>query len=336
MYKVKQIPINKIIHGNCLDIIKTLPSESVNCIITSPPYWGLRDYGHDDQLGLEKTPEEYIQNLVAIFQEARRVLRDDGTLWLNIGDSYASGGSSADSIHKKRNNYINHKAKDRSVARWGGGQNKVLGLRPKELVGIPWRVAFALQSDGWILRQDIIWNKPNPMPESVKDRCTKSHEYIFLLTKNQRYYFDNEAIKEKAVWDLDGNGTIKRAERQREGLKSNPTEMKNGIRITYPNGKHKDGQQSPKFINGKRNKRSVWTVTTKPFKQVHFATFPEELIIPMVLAGCPEKGIILDPFFGSGTTGLVAKKHSRNYIGIELNQEYIQIAEKRLAQGVLF
>lgn len=320
---------NKIIQGDALEQLKKLDSQSVDCVITSPPYWGLRDYGNGGQLGLEKTPEEYVEKLVKIFSEIARVLKKDGTVWLNLGDSY-NGSGGEHKYDKGQSGLTKNRDKVGFV-----GPKKIVSLKPKDLVGIPWRVAFALQADGWYLRQDIIWSKPNPMPESVTDRCTKAHEYVFLLTKSPRYYFDADSIKERAVWDVDGTGTIKRTERQREGLKSNPSERKNGIRVTYPNGKHKDGQQSPKVINGYRNKRSVWTVTTKGFPEAHFAVYPEKLIVPMVLAGCPEGGVVLDPFFGSGTTGLVAKKLNRKYIGIELNPEYIKIAEKRLAQGVL-
>lgn len=288
---------NQIIQGDALTILRTLPAQSVQTCITSPPYFGLRDYGVDGQIGLEETPEVYVQKLVEVFREVRRVLRDDGSLWLNLGDSY---------VHK-------------------------------QLIGIPWRVAFALRADGWHLRQDIIWHKPNPIPESVTDRCTKAHEYIFLLSKSPKYYYDHLAIQERAVWDVDGEGTIKRVERQKEGMKSGPTEMKNGIRIVYPgirivypNGKHKDGQQFSKVINGMRNKRSVWTVTTKPYKGAHFATFPHDLIEPCVLAGAPPNSVVLDPFMGSGTTAAVAKSLGRYYIGCEINPSYIKLANERI------
>ena len=324
----------EIKQGDCLEVLKTLQSESINCCITSPPYWGLRDYGHDGQIGLESTPEAYVAKIVEVFREVRRVLREDGTCWVNLGDSYASNGCYINAWMKKDHNKekqhlhtSNHtRYEDRKAFR--GGEWRI---KAKDLVGIPWRVAFALQADGWYLRQDIIWAKPNPMPESVTDRCTKAHEYIFLMSKNPNYYFDNESIKERSVWDVDGNGTIKRAERQREGLKSNPTEMKNGIRIKYPNGKHGEGQQSPKTIYGKRNKRSVWSVNVKPYKEAHFATFPKELIEPCVLAGCPKDGTILDPFGGSGTTAEVAIENGRNALLIELNPEYIELAKTRIS-----
>jgi len=307
--------------GDCLDLLRQMPDESVNCCITSPPYWGLRDYGTGKaQIGLELTPQEYVEKIVAVFAEVKRLLRKDGTLWLNLGDSYAANRS-----------YQVHNTRGASGHTYGKGSVVPDGLKPKDLVGIPWRVAFALQADGWYLRQDIIWHKPNPMPESVTDRCTKAHEYIFLLSKSANYHFDSEAIKEDSVWDVDGTGTIKRVERQKEGMKSGPTEMKNGIRIKYPNGKHWDGQQSSKTIYGKRNKRSVWSVNVKPYKEAHFATFPAELITPCVLAGCPKDGTILDPFGGSGTTAEVALENRRSAILIELNPEYIKLAEKRIA-----
>ena len=265
----------RIIKGDCSESLKKLDDKSVNTCITSPPYWGLRDYnGEDKQLGMEDTPEEFISNLVDVFREVKRVLRDDGTVWLNLGDTYCGTG------HK--GNYTDPKHKEGRNGQKIALNNKIDGLKSKDLVGIPWRVALALQQDGWYLRQDIIWHKPNTMPESVKDRCTKAHEYIFLLSKNKKYYYDYEAIKEDAV------------------------------------------------IGKKRNKRSVWTVPTKPFKGAHFATFPMDLIEPCVLAGCPEGGTVLDPFGGSGTTGLVADRNGRNAVLIELNNEYAEMARDRL------
>jgi len=335
----------KILQGNCLDVLKDLPEQSVNTCITSPPYWGLRDYGtaeweggdeicdhqgeimethhisdskekprefykkqcgkcgairKDSQLGLEDTPEEFVESLVKVFREVKRVLRDDGTVWLNLGDSYSSGGRTTTTNQTLRGD------KDYGVTR----PKPSKGIKPKDLIGIPWRVAFALQSDGWYLRQDIIWHKPRPMPESVKDRCTKAHEYIFLLSKNVKYYFDNESIKEDAVGNNPGNKTKHRAVGQ------SFSETKNNIdKISAVS---------------KRNKRSVWTVATKPFKGAHFATFPPDLIEPCVLAGCPENGTVLDPFGGAGTTGLVAQQHNRDSILIELNPDYIEIAKERL------
>tara|TARA_Y100001970_G_scaffold276669_1_gene379711 strand:- start:2059 stop:2976 length:918 start_codon:yes stop_codon:yes gene_type:complete len=291
----------KILQGNCLEVLKYLPEQSVNTCITSPPYWGLRNYQEEEQLGLEDTPEEFVESLVKVFREVKRVLRDDGTVWLNLGDSYSSGGRTTTTNQTLRGD------KDYGVTR----PKPSKGIKPKDLVGIPWRVAFALQADGWYLRQDIIWHKPNPMPESVRDRCTKAHEYIFLLSKNVKYYFDNESIKEDGVIKAGTKGAKGSQERQNQkGVNARPPEYK--------------------IYDGKRNKRSVWTVTTKPFKGAHFATFPPDLIEPCVLAGCPEGGTVLDPFGGAGTTGLVAEQNNRDSILIELNPDYIEIAKERL------
>ena len=259
----------KIYQGDCRKLMANLPEKSVESCVTSPPYFGLRDYGNDNQIGDEKTPDEYISALVTVFREVRRVLRDDGTVWLNLGDSYIN----------------------------------------KNLVGIPWRVAFALQADGWYLRQDIIWSKPNPMPESVEDRCTKAHEYIFLLSKSPKYYFDNEHIKEET-------DKIGGKPRQFGATKQQGT-MRQDIGETF-------------IDNGLRNKRSVWTVSPKPFSEAHFAVYPPELIEPCILAGCPEGGTVLDPFGGSGTTGVVADRLGRDAVMFELNSDYIDIASKRI------
>lgn len=299
---------NEIYLGDCIQGMSSLPDKSVNTCITSPPYYGLRDYGCDGQIGLEETPESYVQKMVDVFREVKRVLRDDGTLWLNIGDSYAgSGKGPAGNLGAKHNErHLEHK------------HSAIVpkGLKPKDLIGIPWRVAFALQADGWYLRQDIIWHKPNPMPESVTDRCTKAHEYIFLLSKSPRYYFDSDAIQE----DAKSYATDKRAGAGNLRYEGKRTIDKSG----------KNGQQSFVTINETRNKRSVWTVTTKSFKDAHFATYPEDLIVPCILAGCPEGGLVLDPFMGAGTTALVSKKLGRNYVGFELNPEYRNIAIKRI------
>jgi len=279
--------INEIVQGNALDILKTMPSDYFNCCITSPPYFGLRDYGNSQQIGLEKTPEEYIKTLVDVFREVRRVLKKDGTLWLNIGDSYASASNKAVSN----------------------------GYKNKDLIGIPWMLAFALRSDGWYLRSDIIWHKPNAMPESISDRPTKAHEYIFLLSKSERYYYDKNSIKESAVSDhKSGNG------------------FKRNARLSYknPDGSVRGNEKQWTDVGGKRNRRSVWTVSTKPFKEAHFATFPTDLIEPCVLGGSPEGGVILDPFMGAGTTGIVALKNNRHYCGIEINSDYIQISQNRI------
>lgn len=330
--------VNKILQGDALKILKTLPSESIDCVITSPPYWNLRDYGIKGQLGLEETFDEYITKLIWIFNEVKRVLKKEGTCWVNLGDTY--GGSGKGYGDKNPDPKFKSGGRERTLQpKPTNTRNKAAGGVPqleatKSLCQIPSRFAIAMTNQGWILRNEIIWHKPNCMPSSAEDRFTVDFEKIFFFVKNKNYYFEQQ--KELAVWDLDGNGSIKRAERQREGLKSNPTEMKNGIRKVYPNGKHKDGQQSPKFVNGYRNKRAVWKVITKGFPEAHFAAFPEALIEPMVMAGCPKEGIVLDIFMGAGTTALVAKNLKRNYLGIELNKEYIKMANGRLRQDVLF
>lgn len=292
----------QVLLGDCVQSMRGLPDGSVNTCVTSPPYFGLRDYGHDGQIGLEQTPDEFVAKLVEVFREVRRVLRDDGTLWLNLGDSYAAQGGAQVQGTKQ--------AKGSQEGAWGGETRKPpVGIKAKDLIGIPWRVAFALQADGWYLRQDIIWHKPNPMPESVRDRCTKSHEYLFMLSKSPRYYFDSEAMKE-------------------------PADPKNhrdsrGIRRTAPGSTDHSG-----FKNGRhyetRNRRSVWAVTTKPYKGAHFATFPPDLIEPCILAGCPAGGVVLDPFGGSGTTAGVAVKHGRNAILCELNPDYAGLIDARV------
>ena len=343
--------------GNCLDVLKKLPRDYFHTVVTSPPYYGLRDYntgtwvggdpncphkrlskiskdtatGHkgmheqgnvvgdaiyrqecpicgakrqDEQIGLELTPQDYVTRLVEVFREVRRTLRDDGTVWLNLGDSYhnyrADGQQVKQTVSTTRQDFPEsspHRA------------NKIQGLKQKDLMGIPWRVAFALQEDGWYLRQDIIWHKPNPMPESVQDRCTKAHEYIFLLSKNSHYYFDHVSIQEEAKdW-----GTRDR---------SNGKYHNDGTGLSPHTGLEKSYET--------KNKRSVWTVTTKPYKEAHFAVFPTELIEPCIQAGCPEDGYVLDPFGGSGTTGLVADRLNRNATIIELNKDYIEIAQNRI------
>lgn len=299
-----------ILHGDSLPVLRTLADSSVHCCVTSPPYYGLRDYGVEGQIGLEDSIEEYIEKLSVIFKEIHRILDAKGTVWLNLGDSYAKAGISGLGVKGKSStldgaeNSAYLKTKKQIPA----------GLKPKDLIGIPWRVAFRLQSDGWYLRQDIIWAKPNPMPESVTDRCTKSHEYIFLLSKSERYFFDHHAIKEPL------------AESSKARLAQNIADQAGSDRVP---GKSNGSMKATGDVSG-RNKRSVWTVSTKPFKEAHFATFPKDLIEPCILAGCPAEGTVLDPFFGAGTTGLVAKENNRNYIGIELNPSYIEIAKKRL------
>jgi DNA modification methylase len=364
------LPLNTIIHGDALDVLLTCPNESVNCIVTSPPYWGLRDYNLEPQIwggdpacrhewaetvvpsgggngksfrrdreawhnrgtcqpgfcskcgawlgsfGLEPTPELYVKHSVQIFSEVRRVMRKDGTLWLNIGDSYAAGGREANQEHLER------MGNGTCTARALGPKMAPPGLKPKDLVGIPWRIAFALQADGWYLRSDIIWHKPNPMPESVTDRPTKAHEYIFLMSKSERYYYDANAITEKSVMPAGTAGT-----------------WRGNVDFKLPGG-------GPRFakpnlggsIDGTRNKRSVWTVATRPFPEAHFATFPEKLVEPCIKAGCPEGGVVLDPFGGSGTVGVVAKKLFRNYVLIDLNPDYCAMTDRRIERecGGLF
>lgn len=358
----------EIITGDVQRTLPTLPDGSAQCCVTSPPYWGLRDYGTatweggdaecdhspekrggrfstpvsgkqasnvgsgtastrdcpcgarriDAQLGLEPTPEEYVAKMVAVFREVRRVLRDDGTLWLNLGDSYAGGGGYCPGAPSNQNGASLSARQDDGSGTKPKGQRTPRGMKGKDLCGIPWAVAFALRADGWYLRQDIIWHKPNPMPESVTDRCTKAHEYIFLLSKSARYYFDAVAVSEKACSD-----------NMRDGFRG-------GDGTRYTNGRSFDNDAEAITGggsvqgNGTRNRRSVWTVTTKPYPEAHFATFPPDLIEPCILAGCPVDGTVLDPFTGSGTTGEVAIRHGRNFIGCELNPEYVRLAESRI------
>jgi len=298
--------------GDSLEVLKAMDSESVHCCVTSPPYWALRNYDVDGQLGQEHTPEEYVNKLVDILREVKRVLRDDGTLWLNLGDSYV--GSGAKGKHKDPKN-----PKGRNAQSDKANNNKVQGLKPKDMVGIPWRVAFALQDDGWYLRSDIIWHKNNCMPSPVKDRPTSSHEHIFLLSKSQKYYYDNEAIYEPLIdpnrkdEGASGFGGLKHT--------SQPDKTTNS---TY-SGRKFDASK----LKGK-NKRDVWIVPTAHYKGSHVAVYPPKLIKPCILAGCPDGGTVLDPFSGSGTTGVVALQNNKKYIGIELNPEYVKLSEDRI------
>ena len=292
-----------ILIGDVRQRLAELPDQSVQCVVTSPPYWGLRDYGNDGQIGLEQTPEEYVDEMVKVFAEVKRVLKDDGVLWLNLGDSYAGNNS---------------RASNNGRAGFGSEREGVFskmgdGLKTKDLVGIPWRVAFALQADGWWLRQDIIWHKPNPMPESVTDRCTKAHEYLFMLTKNSRYYFDHETIKEPA----NNAGKIGGSFKGRQGT------------ATYHPQSGGVGSEAKNYET--RNLRSVWTIATKPFKGAHFAVMPEALCEPPILATSRPDDLVLDPFTGSGTVAVVALRHGRNFVGCELNPEYAKIAEDRIS-----
>lgn len=304
--------MNKIEFGDCRETMRRWAQEGIKAqtCVTSPPYYGLRDYGHEGQIGLEETPEEYIAAMVEVFRCVRDVLADDGTLWLNIGDSYYNYRPGKGQALVQQSVANNDQDLPQICARRG---NKLEGLKEKDLIGIPWMLAFALRADGWYLRQDIIWHKPNPMPESVQDRCTKAHEYIFLLSKSPKYYYDIESIKEEAHTTDDSN-------RNRDETRLNNTPGR--TRMAGLTTNHYE----------KKNKRSVWTVTTKPYEGAHFAVFPSDLIEPCIMAGAPVGGIVLDPFMGSGTTAQVAQDLGRKYLGCELNQEYKPLQEKRLRQ----
>lgn len=322
--------MGKLYQGDCLDVMKTLPGESINCGITSPPYWGHRDYGVKGQLGLEETLEEYVEKMVGVFRKFKRILKKDGTLWLNLGDKYNSGSPGArDSERWPKQSMNNHRQK-KSVLR---------SLKHKDMLGIPWRVAFALQADGWYLRQDIIWHKPNPMPESVTDRCTKSHEYIFLLSKTSKYYFDNEAIKEPCSQNTHAKISKEKIYKIKQMRLIGNTSIGSKHTSSKTHKIDRKVKQNTGYENAvclpveTRNKRSVWTVATKSFKGAHFATFPPDLILPCVLAGCPENGVIMDMFFGAGTTGLMAIKNNRKFLGVELSEEYCKISKFRLEKA---
>ena len=370
----------KIVNGDALTVLRTMKSNCIQCVVTSPPYWGLRDYGGAPQiwggdpnckhefserrwytensaaktngsveafskagaqnaqrlkdarwrtdatcqhcgawrgaLGLEQTPNDFVAHITEIFREVRRVLRDDGALWLNLGDSYVGGGRGG---NPPESAYQKQATNAGSIS--GAAKNKWPipdGLKHKDLVGIPWRVAFALQQDGWYLRQDIIWAKPNPMPESVRDRCTKSHEYLFMFSKQPRYYFDADAIAEPLA-------------RPDEATRKTPGKFGGANKWVeaQKQSRYHSGNEYRGTSTGTRNRRSVWTITTKPFKEAHFATFPPDLVEPCILAGSPEWSVILDPFAGSGTVGMVANKLNRHAILIELNASYCQMAERR-------
>lgn len=331
--------VNQIYNSECLLGLKYLPDNSVHCCVTSPPYYGLRDYGIPEQIGLEETPEEYIRKLVSIFHEIQRVLKPDGTLWVNIGDSYAGSMKGAARFPDNAMNY--KQGTNRGALGKATLVKQCTGCKTKDLIGIPWMLAFALRSDGWYLRQDIIWHKPNPMPESVKDRCTKAHEYIFLLSKSQHYYFDSESIKQTAVTEENRPSGVQRNREYNYNSKENNNPQ--AYRKQYVGGRKRKSQElsenDPMFRasterhyipSGKANKRSVWSVCTSACKDAHFAVFPQSLIVDCIKAGCPEGGIVLDPFMGSGTTAIVARKLNRNYIGFELNPDYVGIANNRL------
>ena len=337
-------------HGDCVEVLRTLPDCSVHTCVTSPPYWGLRDYGAEGQIGLESTPDEYVARMVDVFREVRRVLRDDGTLWLNLGDSYASDTKGGGGMGKSTlgaasgGNGISPEGIDRSQERQQMGTFRSdHGLKQKDLVGIPWRVAFALQADGWWLRSDIIWSKPNPMPESVTDRPTKSHEYVFLLTKSARYFFDADAVREGYKYDgrkvltrENGEGTHpqhRNGKRDRwPGIGRAHHEARKGV---IPNFAGHDESEPMEINHAGRNVRSVWEIATQPYAEAHFATFPQELPRRCIAAGSPAGGVVLDPFMGSGTTALVARNLGRRSVGIELNAEYCELAARRLGQQSL-
>ncbi len=334
----RMVYYNKIEFGDCRETMRRWAEHGVKAqtCVTSPPYYGLRDYGHDGQIGLEETPEAYIKAMVEVFRCVWDVLADDGTLWLNIGDSYAANRS-----YQVASTKGGLKHRDSQSA---GGKGSVVpnGCKPKDLIGIPWLLAFALRADGWYLRQDIIWHKPNPMPESVQDRCTKAHEYIFLMSKSQKYYFDNEAIAEP----LAASSVARLAQptlAQQAGSDRVPGKTNGNMKAVGPRfggnkygdddskeSRTKSGNERVQNETGRRNKRSVWTVTTKPYKGAHFATFPPDLIEPCILAGAPAGGVVLDPFMGSGTTAAVAIAHGRNYLGCELNPAYKDLQDERI------
>jgi DNA modification methylase len=332
--------MNKIEFGDCRETMRKWASQGIKAqtCVTSPPYYGLRDYGHEGQIGLEETPEEYIKAMVEVFRCVWDVLEDNGTLWVNIGDSYAGSGGAGNQFGQLEKGLTKYKQ---------GGKPQDFGCKFKDLIGIPWMLAFALRADGWYLRQDIIWHKPNPMPESVQDRCTKAHEYIFLLSKSQKYYYNIDAIKEPAL-DVsmarmqrgvsDTHKNVNGAPGQTAHSMNQPRPNMKNMQVDgqSPNSFHKNRQNGkPDEVYENRNKRSVWTVTTKPYAGAHFAVFPSDLIEPCILAGAPVNGIVLDPFMGSGTTAQVAQHLGRQYIGCELNESYKPLQNKRLAQQSL-
>ena len=318
----------RVLTGDCRETLRSLADGSVQCAVTSPPYWGLRDYGHEGQLGLEATPQEYVERMVEVFREVRRVLRDDGTLWLNLGDSYAGSwcaqgrpnGTDAGSTLQGGSPLSARQIKAHPRETGTDSLKNPPGLKAKDLVGIPWRVAFALQADGWWLRQDIVWSKPNPMPESVRDRCTKAHEYLFLLTKSERYFFDSDSIKEPAISDhLPGN------KRPQKGLDADPKRHRTraGLSAFHEKTRAEGGQAT-------RNKRSVWKIATQQYGGAHFAVMPPALVEPCILAGSRVGDTVLDPFGGSGTVGMVANWLGRDSILCELNPEYVALIEERV------
>jgi DNA modification methylase len=318
----------EIRQGDALTLLRAMPAESVQCCVTSPPYWGLRDYGVAGQLGLEPTPEAYVAAMVEVFREVRRVLRDDGTLWLNLGDSYAGAGTigrndtTPEALARRAEKYGTGTGAGSAVGAQGT-RGRVETLKSKDLVGIPWRVAFALQTDGWWLRSDVIWHKPNPMPESVTDRPTKAHEYLFLMAKSERYYYDADAIKtvSERAGEICGTGPKSLSRGSAAGAKVNPSgNAKAGGCVISPE---------------RSNKRTVWSIATMPYADAHFAVMPQALVEPCVLAGSRPGDLVLDPFSGSGTVGVVSLRHGRRFVGLELNPAYVEMARRRIA-GPLF
>lgn len=330
---------NAIYQGDALQALQALPDGACDTCVTSPPYFRLRDYGVPEQIGLEDTPDAYIARLVEVFREVRRVLRNDGTLWVVIGDTYAGGGRNAGNKVPEPKGYkgLEHLGDTVKVG-------KLDGIKTKDMLGIPWMLAFALRADGWYLRQDIIWEKPNPMPESVTDRCTKSHEYVFLFSKSPRYYFDHAAIMEPVA-----ESTRQRMSQDVEHQKRSsrvPGKTNGNMKAVLPRyGGSKYTASPDEFYRTKsgnaydykpmRNKRDVWAVSTTPFKGAHFAVFPEELVRPCIRAGSREGGMVLDPFLGSGTTAVVATQEGRKYMGIEINPRYVEIARERLRSTIV-
>ena len=314
--------MNTIEFGDCRDTMRRWAADGVKAqmCVTSPPYFGLRDYGHEGQIGLEPTPEAYVSELVEVFRCVRDVLSDDGTLWLNIGDSYARQAGD-DSKKDPRSINTGYAAVVAGGGAKKGNNRPPEGVKPKDLLGIPWRVAFALQQDGWYLRQDIIWHKPNPMPESVRDRCTKAHEYLFLLSKSDRYYFDHEAMREPCSEDM-----------QRRAAKGHTRGAGGKVDASRQDAATLRGKHAKTIdVSNGRNRRSVWTVATRPYKGAHFATFPPALIEPCILAGSRLNDVVLDPFMGSGTTAQVALQHGRQYLGCELNSTYEPLQQQRVS-----
>ena len=339
--------MNLIEFGDCRETMRRWAAEGIKAqtCITSPPYYGLRDYGRDGQIGLEETPQMYVDAMVEVFRCVWDVLEDDGTLWLNIGDTYYNYRGRTDAFCKQTVSKTMQDLPSHSPTR----NNKLEGLKGKDLIGIPWMLAFALRADGWYLRQDIIWHKPNPMPESVKDRCTKAHEYIFLLSKSDKYHFDSAAIEEP-IQDVTALRMLRGVSDTHKNVDGAPGQTKHTMNQPRPNvrkefdssmgggGTSFVGHSGYKKADGTlmikptRNKRSVWTVNTKPFKGAHFAVFPEELIEPCILAGAPADSIVLDPFMGSGTTAAMALRLGRQYLGCELNEDYKPLQDSRIAK----